>query len=127
METEERRSRLGTEPIGALLPKFAVPSIVAMMVSALYNMVDRMYIGHIKEVGHLALTGVGVCMTVILLVSAFAALAGMGGAPRASILMGKKQYRQAEEILGNCTALLILLAVILTAVILRFSVPVKIR
>ncbi len=123
IKNANRKEALGTEPVGKLLFQLALPAITAQVVNLLYNLVDRMYIGHIKEVGHLALTGVGVCMTVILLVSAFAALAGMGGAPRASILMGKKQYRQAEEILGNCTALLILLAVILTAVILRFAEP----
>lgn len=84
---------LGKEPVGRLLFILAVPTILSQIVNALYNMVDRMYIGHIPEVGAAALTGVGVCFPIIMIVSAFAYLVGMGGAPRASILMGKKDNR----------------------------------
>lgn len=84
---------LGKEPVGRLLFILAVPTILSQIVNALYNMVDRMYIGHIPEVGAAALTGVGVCFPIIMIVSAFAYLVGMGGAPRASILMGKKTIK----------------------------------
>lgn len=80
---------LGTEPIGKLLFKLAVPSVIAQIVNMLYNIVDRIYIGHIPGSGSLALTGVGVCLPIIMVVSAFAALVGSGGAPRASIFMEK--------------------------------------
>ena len=89
---------LGKEPIGHLLFVLAVPSIISQVVNALYNMVDRMYIGHIPGEGAAALTGLGVCFPIIMIVSAFAALMGMGGAPRASILMGKKDNEGAEKI-----------------------------
>ena len=108
---------LGRDKIGPLLFKLAMPAIVAQIVNLLYNMVDRMYIGHIAEVGPEALTGVGVCMPVIMAVSAFAALVSMGGAPRASIMMGRGDKEQAENILGNCTALLAGVAVLLTLVV----------
>ena len=80
---------LAAEPIGKLLIRLAVPTVAAQMINMLYNIVDRIYIGHIPGNGSLALTGVGVCMPLIMIISAFAALVGNGGAPRASILMGK--------------------------------------
>lgn len=113
---------LGKEPIGHLLFVLAVPSIISQVVNALYNMVDRMYIGHIPGEGAAALTGLGVCFPVIMIVSAFAALMGMGGAPRASILMGKKDNEGAEKILGNCFSALVITAVVLTALVLVFTV-----
>lgn len=106
---------LGTGSVGKLLFSLSVPAILAQLINVLYNMVDRMYIGHIADVGADALTGVGVTMPVILCISAFAALVSMGGAPRASIMMGKGNPEEAERILGNCTATLVLLSVILTA------------
>ncbi|MEG1724375.1 MAG: MATE family efflux transporter [Anaerovoracaceae bacterium] len=108
---------LGTEPIGKLLFKLAVPAITAQLINMLYNLVDRIFIGHIADVGALALTGVGVCLPIILLISAFASLVSMGGSPRASIYMGKGDYKSAEKILGNCLSLLIVISIILTAVI----------
>ena len=84
---------LGTAPVGRLLFKLALPTVVAQLVNMLYNIVDRIYIGHIEGYGDLALTGVGVCMPLIMIVSAFAALVGSGGAPRASISMGKRTTR----------------------------------
>ena len=87
----------------------------------LYNIVDRIYIGHIPEIGAAALTGVGVCMPLIMIVSAFAALVGYGGAPRASIFMGKKDRASAEKTLGNCFVLQILISVVLTAVLLIWN------
>ncbi|MBQ3228518.1 MAG: MATE family efflux transporter [Clostridia bacterium] len=89
----------------------------------LYNIVDRIFIGHIEEIGDLALTGVGVCMPIIMIVSAFAALVSSGGAPRASIAMGEKNTESAEKILGNCFSLQIVISVILTAVLLIFNRP----
>ncbi|MEG1843640.1 MAG: MATE family efflux transporter [Clostridia bacterium] len=104
-----------------LLFKLAVPAIVAQIINVLYNMVDRMYIGHIEGVGTAALTGVGVTMPVIMAISAFAALISMGGAPRAAIMLGRDDKPQAEKIMGNCLTLLVGVSVILTAVFLYFG------
>lgn len=112
---------LGKAPIGKLLAKLAVPTVVAQLINMLYNIVDRIYIGHIPEVGAAALTGVGVCMPLILIVSAFAALVGYGGAPRASIFMGKKDKESAEKTLGNCFTLQIIISVILTVILLIWN------
>lgn len=112
---------LGKAPIGRLLFKLALPTVVAQLINMLYNIVDRVYIGHMPEVGDLALTGVGVCMPIIMIVSAFAALVGSGGAPRASILMGKQENENAEKILGGCFGLQLIISVILTAVLLIWS------
>ena len=108
---------LGTEPIGRLTLRLAVPAVTAQLVNMLYNLVDRMYIGHIADIGSLALTGVGVCAPLILLIAAFAALIYMGGAPRMSMLMGKGENEKAEKVMGNCFTLLIGLSVLLTVVI----------
>lgn len=112
---------LGTEPIGKLLFKLAVPSVIAQIVNMLYNIVDRIYIGHIPGSGSLALTGVGVCLPIIMVVSAFAALVGSGGAPRASIFMGKDDMDSAEKILSGCFTVQIIISAILTAVLLLFG------
>ena len=101
----EDQNQLGTAPIGKLLFQMALPSVVAQLINMLYNIVDRIYIGHIPEVGALALTGVGVCMPIIMIVSAFASFVGAGGAPRASILMGRQDHESAEKSLGNCSPL----------------------
>lgn len=115
---EKKETNLGKDKLGGLLLKLALPAILAQIINVLYNMVDRMYIGHIPKIGPDALTGVGVTMPVIMAISAFAALVSMGGAPRASIMMGKKDDRQAEKILGNCTLMLVIMAIILTAIFL---------
>lgn len=115
---------LGTQPVGSLLLKLAIPTVTAQIINMLYNVVDRIYIGHIPGSGALALTGVGVCMPVILLVSAFAALVGMGGAPRASIFMGKGDYKGSEKIIGNCFTTQILISIILSVVILIWNEPI---
>lgn len=115
------KSFLGTEPIGKLLLKLAIPTVVAQLVNMLYNIVDRIYIGHIPEIGSLALTGVGVCMPIIMINSAFATLIGSGGAPKASIYMGKKDNTSAETILGGCFTLQICISVVLTVLLLLFS------
>lgn len=114
---------LGKERIGKLLVKLAIPSVIAQLVNMLYNIIDRIYIGHMPDVGSQALTGVGVCLPLILIVSAFAALVSSGGAPRASIKLGEKDYQGAEEILGNCFALQILISIILTILLLIFNRP----
>ena len=115
---DQDKTFLGTEPIGKLLRKLAVPTVIAQLVNMLYNIVDRIYIGHIPGDGDLALTGVGVCLPLILIVSAFAALVASGGAPRASIYMGKQDHDTAEKILGGCFALQLAVSALLTAVLL---------
>lgn len=117
----EDKEFLRTEPLGKLLLKLALPTVAAQLINMLYNIVDRIYIGHIPGIGATALTGVGVCMPLIMIVSAFAALVGYGGAPRASIFMGKKDKESAEKTLGNCFVLQIIISVILTAVLLIWN------
>lgn len=118
---KEDKDFLAKEPIGKLLLKLALPTVAAQIINMLYNIVDRIYIGHIKGVGALALTGVGVCMPIIMIVTAFAALVGNGGAPRASIFMGKGENDSAEKTLGNCFTLQIMISVVLTAVLLIWN------
>ena len=117
----QEKTFLGTEPIGKLLVKLAVPTVVAQLVNMLYNIVDRIYIGHMPGDGSLALTGVGVCLPLIMIISAFAALVASGGAPRASIAMGKGDHDLAEKLLGGCFTLQIVISAILTAVMLIWS------
>lgn len=105
---------MGTGNVKKLLAQLAVPAIVAQVINLLYNVVDRIYIGHIPEVGASALTGVGLFMPILMLINAFAMLAGSGGAPRAAIAMGQKDNDTAEKIVGNCFSLLIGFAIILT-------------
>ena len=113
----DNKEMLGTAPVGKLLFRLALPTVVAQLINMLYNIVDRIYIGHMPEVGDLALTGVGVCMPIIMIVSAFAALVSSGGAPRASIFMGKRDMESAEKTLGGCFGLQIVIAVTLTSVL----------
>ena len=101
--------------------KLALPTVAAQLINMLYNIVDRIYIGHIPGDGALALTGVGVCMPIIMIVSAFAALVGNGGAPRATIYMGKKDNDTAERILGNCFTAQIIISAVLTMVLLIWN------
>lgn len=115
------KNKLGTENIKGLLFSLALPAIIGQMVSLLYNIVDRIYIGHIKDIGGLALTGVGVTAPILLIISAFAVLVGMGGAPRASIAMGKKDNDAAEKILGNCLTTLIGISILLSIFFLIFN------
>lgn len=116
--------RLANAPIGPLMLKLAVPSVAAQVINMLYNIVDRIYIGHIPEVGDVALTGVGVTFPIITLVSAFAAFAGQGGAPLASIRLGAGDREGAEKILGNSFTLLLMAAVMLTAGFSIFKEPI---
>ncbi len=117
----EDKEMLGKAPVGGLLFRLALPTVVAQMVNMLYNVIDRIFIGHIPEIGDLALTGVGVCMPLIMIVSAFAALVGSGGAPRASIFLGKKDHESAERILGGCFCMQLIISLLLTAVLLIWS------
>lgn len=118
---EKNKEFLGTEPIGKLLFRLSVPTVVAQLINMLYNIVDRIYIGHMPGDGSLALTGVGVCMPLIMLVAAFAALVSSGGAPRASIFMGKQDNEAAEKTLGNCFSLQIIVSLVLTVVLLLWN------
>ncbi len=116
--------RLAKAPIGPLMLKLAVPAVAAQVINMLYNIVDRIYIGHIPQVGDIALTGVGVTFPIIMLISAFAAFAGQGGAPLASIRLGAGDREGAEEILGNSTTMLLIAAVVLTAGFSIFKEPI---
>jgi len=116
--SQNTSNKLGTEKISRLLFQLALPAITAQIINMLYNIVDRIYIGHIAGIGTLALTGVGVCFPIIILITAFSSLIGMGGAPQASIRMGEQNMEEAERILGNCFAALLLLAATLTALFL---------
>ncbi len=107
--------QLASAPVTPLLLRLAIPTILAQLVNLLYNIVDRIYIGHMPVVGDIALTGVGLCFPVIYLLSAFAALLGQGGAPRAAIAMGRGDNDEAERILGTCFTSLIVTALLLTA------------
>ena len=120
---QKDRNFLATEPVGRLLFRLAIPTITAQLINMLYNIVDRIYIGHMPGSGNMALTGVGICMPIIIVISAFSALIGMGGSPRASIAMGRGDKMAAEEILGNCFTLQSIVAVMLTAVVFIFRRP----
>ncbi len=120
---KDKETRLGTEKIGKLMLAMAIPSVVAQVINLLYSIVDRIYIGHIKGVGMEALTGVGVAFPIVILVSAFSSFAGAGGAPLASIWLGKGEREKAEKILGNCVSLLLFFTVILMAFFYVFQRP----
>lgn len=116
-----QNTNLAQDSVGKLLIKLALPAITSQIVNMLYNIVDRIYIGHIPDIGTQALTGVGVCLPLIMVISAFASLTSMGGAPRASIAMGKGNKEESERIMGNCFGILLILSVILTIVFTLFS------
>lgn len=117
---------MGSGNIKKLLLQLAVPAVVAQVINLLYNVVDRIYIGHIPEIGAAALTGVGLFMPILMLINAFAMLCGSGGAPRAAIAMGQKDNETAEKIVGNCFTLLLGFAVVLT-VVFCISAPTLLR
>lgn len=118
---ENNKDFLGTQPVGKLLFKLAIPTVIAQLINMLYNIVDRIFIGHISDAGSLALTGVGVTMPIIMIVSAFAGLVSSGGAPRASISMGKGDMDSAEQTLGGCFLLQVIVSIVLTVVLLLFG------
>lgn len=121
---QNKDEKMGTEKLGKLIVSMAFPAVAAQLINVLYNIVDRIYIGHIPGYGDLALTGVGVTFPIITIITAFSAFAGMGGAPIASIYLGKKDREGAEKILGNCTSILLLFSIMLTAVFLIFKTPI---
>ena len=123
-EQGRQDERLGSAPLGKLIISMALPAVEAQLINVLYNIVDRIYIGHIPGQGDVALTGVGVTFPIIMLVSAFSAFAGMGGAPLASIELGKKDYEKAEKILGNSAGLIVLFSVLLTVFFMLFKTPI---
>ena len=113
--------RLGTAPLLPLIFSLALPTALAQLVNLLYNIVDRIYVGHIPGTGSLALAGLGVTYPIIVLITAFSNLVGMGGAPRASVAMGRGDYKTAEKIMGNCFSLLVGLSVVLSVVFMVFG------
>lgn len=121
---QKNETALANAPIGPMMVKLALPAVVAQIINMLYNIVDRVYIGHIAQVGRTALTGVGVTFPIIMLISAFSAFVGMGGAPLASIALGAGDREKAEKFLGNSATLLVIMAAVLTAVFLIIKRPV---
>ena len=119
----DKEQRMATEGIGRLMLSMAIPSVVAQVINILYNIVDRIYIGHIEGVGMEALTGVGVTFPIITLISAFSAFVGAGGAPLASIWLGKGDRKRAEKILGNGVSLLLLFTLFLMLFFYLFQTP----
>lgn len=120
----EQNDKLGTAPLGKLIVSLAVPAVAAQLINVLYNIIDRIYIGHISGYGDLALTGVGVTFPIVTLISAFSAFAGMGAAPLAAIEMGRKDTKKAERILGTSATLLLTFAVILMTFFSIVKTPV---
>ncbi len=120
---QKNETRLGNAPLGKLLFQLGLPGVAAQVINVLYNIVDRIYIGNIPEIGDMALTGVGVTLPVIMVISAFSAFVGMGGAPLASIRLGARDREGAQRILGSCIVSLLALSVILTTVFLIFQRP----
>lgn len=114
---------MATMPVGKLIWKLAIPTITAQLINALYNIVDRIYLGHIPGNGALILTGVGLCYPIITLISAFASLVGAGGAPLASIALGSKDEKKAEKIVNNSFSLLIIISIFLTVFFFAFKTP----
>lgn len=116
--------KLGTAPLGRLMLSLALPTVLAQLINVLYNIVDRIYIGHMQDDGNLALTGVGVTLPIITLIAAFSAFAGAGGAPLAAIELGKKDERKASLIMGNSAWLLVFFSIVLTIGFLIFKIPI---
>ena len=126
MAEKNKKTDMGTGSVKKLMVQMAVPAVVAQVINLLYNVVDRIYIGHIPGIGGMALTGVGLFTPILMLLTAFAMLAGSGGAPRAAIAMGQGDKEKAEKIMANCFTVLLLLAVALTAVF-YFTAPTLLR
>ncbi len=121
MAAQGIKQDMGSGSIPKLMLNLAIPAVVAQLINMLYNIVDRIYIGHIPDAGASALTGVGLFLPILMMINAFAMLAGSGGAPRAAIAMGKKDMESARKILGNCFSVLMLFAVILTVAFYIFA------
>lgn len=125
-ETDDKKQdeKMGTMHLGKLIAQMAIPAVAAQVINVLYNIVDRIYIGHIPGYGDMALTGVGVTFPILMVIAAFSAFAGMGGAPLASIQLGKKNIEGAEKILGNCVGLLLIFSAALTVLFSLFKTPI---
>lgn len=121
MTEEKKQQDMGSGSIPKLMLSLAIPAVVAQLINMLYNIVDRIYIGHIPEAGSAALTGVGLFLPILMMINAFAMLAGAGGAPRAAIAMGKQDREGAQKILGNCFSVLMLLTIVLTLLFYLFA------
>jgi len=121
MSNQSKVQDMGSGSIPGLMLGLAVPAVIAQLINMLYNIVDRIYIGHIPEVGAAALTGVGLFLPILMMINAFAMLAGSGGAPRAAIAMGKKDQDGAQKILGNCFSVLMIFAALLTVLFYIFA------
>lgn len=120
----ENQNKLAVEPIGKLVVSLALPAVVAQLVNVLYNIVDRIYIGHIEGVGSIALTGLGICLPIITLIAAFSNLIGAGGAPLAAMEMGKGNNKNAEKILGTGLLTLIIMSIFLSVFFYTFKKPI---
>lgn len=123
-ENKKHDERLGNAPVGKLMLSMALPAVAAQLINVLYNIVDRIYIGHIEGYGDIALTGVGITFPIIMVISAFSAFAGMGGAPLASIELGRKDYKKAEKIMGNSASLIVIFSLLLTVFFSLYKTPV---
>lgn len=123
MSVKAKQIDLGKDKIGRLIVRLAVPAVVAQIINLLYNLVDRMYVSGIRDVGTEALAGLGVVFPITLIVSAFANLVGLGGAPLASIFLGEKKRGEAEKVFNAGFVLLILFGIVLTAAVLIFCAP----
>lgn len=121
MSEQREKQDMGSGSIPKLMLKLAVPAVVAQLINMLYNIVDRIYIGHIPDAGASALTGVGLFLPILMMINAFSMLAGSGGAPRAAIAMGKNKQEDAQKIMGNCFSVLMIFAAVLTVVFYRFA------
>lgn len=120
-EKQKVKQDMGSGSIPRLMLNLAIPAVVAQLINMLYNIVDRIYIGHIPDAGASALTGVGLFLPILMMINAFAMLTGSGGAPRAAIAMGKNDRENARKILGNCFSVLMVFAVVLTIVFYAFA------
>lgn len=121
-EKGRQDERLGNAPLGRLMVSMALPAVAAQLINMLYNIVDRIYIGHIPEIGSMALTGVGICMPAVMVMNSFAQLVGMGGAPRMSFFMGQGKKEEAQRTLGSCALLLGIFGIVLTGVFRFFLI-----
>ncbi|MEA4828044.1 MAG: MATE family efflux transporter, partial [Clostridium sp.] len=119
----ENTTNLGRDDVGKLLFKLALPAIIAQLVNVLYNIVDRIFIGRIPN-GHIAMAGVGVSFPIIMIISAFSALIGVGGAPLAAIKMGENNNDEAEKIMSNSFSVLVILGIVLTVGFMAFNEPI---
>ena len=119
--TKDISQKLASAPVPKLLFSLAVPAVIAQVVNLLYNIVDRIFIGHMESIGSIALTGVGLTFPIICVIGAFTMLIAQGGAPRAAIFMGKGDNVSAQKILGSCFSALLIMSAVLTAVFLVFA------